>query len=46
LRFRAFPPHFLCSLALARPDLVDAALVDRNRVVDMAEATRTIAIED
>ena len=38
LRFRAFPPHFLRTLARARPDLVDEALIDRNRIVDMAEA--------
>ncbi len=38
LRFRAFPPHFLRTLARARPDLVDEALVDRNVIVDMADA--------
>ncbi len=42
LRFRAFPPHFLRLLAQARPDLVDEALVDRNRIIDMAEAEATI----
>ncbi len=40
LRFRAFPPRFLRTLAQARPDLVDEELVDRNRIVDMAEAER------
>ncbi len=42
LRFRAFPPHFLRSLAQARPDLVNEALVDRNRIVDMAEASAKV----
>jgi hypothetical protein len=42
LRFRSFPPHFLRALAQARPDLVDEALVDRNRIVDMAEASQTV----
>jgi len=46
LRFRAFPPHFLRALAAARPDLVDEALVDRNRIVEMAVAETTVAIAD
>ncbi len=45
LRFRAFPPHFLRTLARARPDLVDEALVDRNRIVDMAEAKKSVDLE-
>ncbi len=44
LRFRAFPPHFLRALAQARPDLVDEALVDRNRIVDMAEVTESVEL--
>jgi len=44
LRFRAFPPRFLRSLAQARPDLVNEALVDRNLIVDMAEAERDTAV--
>ncbi len=39
LRFRPFPPRFLRLLAGHRPDLVNEALVDRNIIVDMAEAT-------
>jgi hypothetical protein len=39
LRFRAFPPRFLRALAAGRPDLVSEDIVDRNRVVDMAEAS-------
>jgi hypothetical protein len=42
LRFRAFPPRFLRALAGARPDLVDEALVDRNRIVDMADAAESV----
>ncbi len=38
LRFRPFPPRFLRLLAQHRPDLVDEALVDRNVIVEMAEA--------
>ena len=44
LRFRAFPPRFLRTLSAARPDLIDEALVDRNRIVDMAEAEASIAL--
>ncbi len=36
LRFRPFPPRFLRLLAQVRPDLVDEALVDRNRIIEMA----------
>jgi hypothetical protein len=43
LRFRAFPPHFLRTLAQVRPDLVSEEIVDRNRIVDMAEAERSVA---
>jgi hypothetical protein len=39
LRFRPFPPRFLRLLAEIRPDLVDEALVDRNVIIEMAEAT-------
>lgn len=38
LRFRPFPPRFLRLLAEHRPDLVNEALVDRNIIVEMAEA--------
>lgn len=44
LRFRPFPPRFLRLLALARPDLVNETIVDHNRVVDMAEAERAVAV--
>jgi hypothetical protein len=44
LRFRAFPPRFLRMLAVGRPDLVDEALVDRNVIVEMAQAGATIAV--
>ncbi|MFQ5665463.1 MAG: multiheme c-type cytochrome [Candidatus Binatia bacterium] len=44
LRFRAFPPRFLRAMAQARPDLVSEATVDRNRIVDMAEAHRVAAV--
>jgi hypothetical protein len=42
LRFRAFPPRFLRLLARARPDLLDEALVDRNRIVEMAQAATVV----
>jgi Cytochrome c554 and c-prime len=45
LRFRAFPPRFLRALAGARPDLVDEALVDRNRIVDMAAAQASVPVD-
>ena len=35
---------FCATLAQARPDLVDEALVDRNRIVDMAETQRQVAL--
>lgn len=44
LRFRPFPPRFLRMLAVARPDLVDEALVDRNVIVDMAEAEASVDV--
>jgi hypothetical protein len=44
LRFRPFPPRFLRTLAQARPDLVSEDTVDRNRIVDMAEADRSVAV--
>ena len=46
LRFRPFPPRFLRLLAQHRPDLVDEALVDRNVIVEMAEAAPlTVAVQ-
>jgi hypothetical protein len=53
-RSRARAPTFECSrsasltkppLAGARPDLVDEALVDRNRIVDMAAALATVPVD-
>jgi hypothetical protein len=44
LRFRAFPPRFLRALAQARPDLVDEALVDRNRIVEMAQHEDLVSV--
>jgi hypothetical protein len=44
LRFRAFPPRFLRTLARARPDLLDEAVVDRNHIVDMATAEDTVTV--
>ncbi len=38
LRFRSFPPKVLRALAERSPELVDEALVDRLRIIDMAEA--------
>ncbi len=38
LRFRAFPPRFLRLLAQVRPDLLSEEIVDRNLIVEMAEA--------
>jgi len=46
LRFRAFPPRFLRTLAQARPDLVDESIVDRNRIVEMAESEGLVAVDD
>ncbi len=42
LRFRPFPPRFLRALAQARPELVNEAIVDKNRIIDMAEAQTEI----
>jgi hypothetical protein len=42
LLFRSFPPRFLRLLAGHRPDLVDEALVDRNTIIEMAEAVPLI----
>jgi hypothetical protein len=39
LLFRPFPPRFLRFLAQVQPNLVDEALVDRNVIIEMAEAT-------
>jgi hypothetical protein len=44
LRFRAFPPEFLRFLAQREPDLVTEATVDRNTIVDMASAARTVKV--
>jgi hypothetical protein len=38
LRFRAFPPRFLRLLAQVAPNLLDEAVVDRNLIVEMAQA--------
>jgi hypothetical protein len=43
LRFRSFPPDLMRALAIRHPDLVTEAMVDRNTIVDMAEATAVIA---
>jgi len=44
LRFRAFPPRFLRTLASARPDLLDEVHVDRNRIVEMAETRGIVSV--
>ncbi len=44
LRYRAFPPEFLRLLVIREPDLVSEEIVDRNTIVDMAEAETTIAV--
>ncbi|MEZ4317176.1 MAG: multiheme c-type cytochrome [Myxococcota bacterium] len=44
LRYRAFPPEFLRFLAQREPELVSEDTVDRNTIVDMAEASATIAV--
>ncbi|MBK6686159.1 MAG: hypothetical protein IPG45_16920 [Deltaproteobacteria bacterium] len=42
LRFRSFPPYLLRALARRHPELLSEQHVDRNLVVDMAEARATI----
>ncbi|MFQ5495823.1 MAG: hypothetical protein ACE5EX_10630, partial [Phycisphaerae bacterium] len=44
LRYRTFPPEFLRILAQREPDLVSEDTVDRNTIVDMAEAATTITL--
>ncbi len=44
LRYRTFPPEFLRVLAIREPQLVSEDTVDRNTIVDMAEASATIAV--
>lgn len=44
LRFRPFPPRFVRFLAETRPDLVDETIVDRNRIVDMAEVSGAVQV--
>ncbi len=44
LRYRTFPPEFLRILAIREPQLVNEQLVDKNTIVDMAEAQTTITI--
>lgn len=44
LRYRAFPPEFLRVLAIREPELVSEAIVDRNTIVDMAEAAAVISV--
>jgi hypothetical protein len=44
LRFRAFPPRFLRALARARPELLSETQVDRNRIVEMAEARGIVKV--
>ncbi len=44
LRYRAFPPEFLRLLAIREPQLVSEETVDRNVIVDMAEAQATISV--
>ena len=45
LRYRSFPPEFLRALHEVAPELVDEALIDRNRVVDMAEAAWRVQVK-
>lgn len=45
LRYRAFPPEFLRFLAQREPQLVSEATVDQNTIVDMANASGTIALQ-
>ncbi|MFQ5461941.1 MAG: multiheme c-type cytochrome [Phycisphaerae bacterium] len=44
LRYRAFPPEFLRVLAIREPQIVSEEMVDRNLIVDMAEAQTTITV--
>ncbi len=44
LRYRAFPPEFLRILAIREPELVSEDIVDRNTIVDMAEADAVISV--
>ncbi len=44
LRFRPFPPRFLRALAVSRPDLVSEGTVDRNLIIDMAEAAADVDV--
>jgi hypothetical protein len=46
LRYRTFPPLFLRTLAQLEPSLVSEDTLDRNTIVDMAEAELTIVLED
>lgn len=45
LRYRTFPPEFLRFLAQREPQLVSEETVDRNTIVDMAEADMSITIQ-
>jgi hypothetical protein len=42
LRYRALPPELLRALAARHPALVTEAIIDRNRIVDMAEAAAVV----
>lgn len=42
LRYRALPPELLRALAARHPDLVTEAIIDNNRIVDMAEAEAVV----
>ena len=42
LRYRALPPELLRALAVRHPDLVTEAMIDRNLIVDMAEARAVV----
>ena len=38
LRYRSFPPELMRARAVRDPELLSEETVDRNRIVDMAEA--------
>lgn len=44
LRYRSFPPYLMRALARRYPDLVSEQTVDRNTIVDMAEASAEIVV--
>lgn len=44
LRYRAFPPELLRVLAVREPQLVNESLIDRNDIIDMANAQTSILV--